>query len=415
MPDRLAIWLHGTRVARVEMDRRHRLRLAYTPEALEAFGLGTPLLSIRLPVTGEPYSNAATTAFLDGLLPEGEPRRVLAEDLRLLADDTFGLIGALGRDCAGALVIQPDREPPPPPADTLMSDPVGEDDLTKLVANLRGAPLGIDRRVRVSLAGMQEKLLLTRRPDGSWGRPVNGTPSTHILKPAIERFHHTVENEAFCLRLAGHLGLLVAEAGVVTTTGGHRLLVVSRYDRLVSPDGAVERLHQEDFCQATGTQPRNKYQEAGGPSLRRMADILRSVDPESLPRLLQGVTLNVLIANGDAHAKNFSLLHERPGVLRLAPLYDLMTTLVYGDDRLAMYVDGVQRTVRVTRERILNEAASWGMPRAVAAGVVDDLVARAPEAVARAAADVPGLPDEFPKTVRSQLHNLRRYDARTPR
>jgi serine/threonine-protein kinase HipA len=127
------------------------------------------------------------------------------------------------------------------------------------------------------------------------------------------------------------------------------------------------------------------------------------------------VTLNVVIANGDAHAKNFSLLHERAGVLRLAPLYDLMTTLVYGDDRLAMYVDNVQRMVRVTRERILNEAASWGMARAVAADIVDDLVSRAPQAVARASEEVPGLPDEFPDTVRSQLRNLRNLNLGTVR
>jgi serine/threonine-protein kinase HipA len=64
--------------------------------------------------------------------------------------------------------------------------------------------------VRISLAGLQEKLLLTRLPDGAWGSPVDGTPSTHILKPAIARYPNTVQNEAFGMRVAKHLGLSVA-------------------------------------------------------------------------------------------------------------------------------------------------------------------------------------------------------------
>ena len=243
MADPLAVWLYGVEVAIVERDSRRRLRLAYTHEALETFSLGTPLLSLRLPLTGDRYGNVPTRAFLDGLLPEGEPRRVLAEDLGLAADDTFGLIGALGRDCAGALVIQPYDQPAPAPASTAGVAPLTADDLTRLVANLRSAPLGIDRRVRLSLAGVQEKLLLARRPDGSWARPTGGAPSTHILKPEIGRYPRTVENEAFCMRVARHLGLPAAEVETLTTTGGHRLLVVARYDRHTGPDGAVERVH----------------------------------------------------------------------------------------------------------------------------------------------------------------------------
>jgi serine/threonine-protein kinase HipA len=406
--ERLAIWLYGTRVALIEADRQERLRLWYTDEALAAFDLGTPLLSIRLPLTGARYGTLAARAFLDGLLPEGEPRRVIAEDLRLRADDTFALVGALGRDCAGALVIQPDGEPAPPPATVLAAEPLTPDELTRLVANLRSAPLGIDRRVRVSLAGVQEKLLLTRRLDGSWGRPAGGTPSTHILKPEIQRFPETVANEAFCMRLAADLGLPVPEVDTLTTTGGHTLIVVSRYDRRVDASGLVERLHQEDLCQATGTMPRQKYQEDGGPSLRRIAEILRAVDPGSLPRLLQAATLNVLIGNGDAHGKNFSLLHERSGALGLAPLYDLMSTLAYGDDTLAMSVGGIRQMTRVTREAVVGEAITWGMPGAAAARLVDDLVARAPEAVGRAGAQAPGVPVRVRDAVAAQIRNLRR-------
>jgi serine/threonine-protein kinase HipA len=197
-------------------------------------------------------------------------------------------------------------------------------------------------------------------PDGSWGQPVEGTPSTHILKPEIIQYPSTVENEAFGMRLAKRAGLDVANIET-TVVAGRKLIVVERYDRLIHPDGRVERLHQEDFCQATSVLPSQKYQEDGGPSLRRIAGILQSVaSPESTKALLMAVTFNVLLGNGDAHAKNLSLVHDPSGVIRLAPLYDVMSTLFYGMDRLAMYVDSVRRIDSVTLDRIANEAVTWG-------------------------------------------------------
>jgi serine/threonine-protein kinase HipA len=237
---------------------------------------------------------------------------------------------------------------------------------------------------------------------------VDGTPSTHILKPEIARFPDTVPNEAFCMRLAARLGLPVAGVEIVATNGGHRLIAVVRYDRSVGADGTVERLHQEDLCQATGTPPHQKYQDDGGPSLRRIAEILRSVDPDGLPRLLRAVVLNVVIGNGDAHAKNFSLLHERTGSLRLAPLYDLMSTLVYGDDSLAMPVNGVRRMTGVGRQQLVNEASTWGMAGRSAASVVGDLLDRAPAAAEAALADTPEMPEAFAGAITRHLRGLLR-------
>ena len=409
MGNSLAIWLYEKKVAIIELERR-RMRLRYTPEAIQTFPAGAPLLSLQLTVRQERFPTGVVRSFLDGLLPEGDARRLIAEDLSLRADDTFALAGALGRDCAGALVIQPDDEGAPPPPTTLTAEPLSDNELTGLVENLRTAPLGVDERVRVSLAGVQEKLLLTRLPDGRWGRPVDGTPSTHILKPEIREYPKTVENEAFCMRVAKHLGMAVAEVET-TGIGGRGLIVVSRYDRVVAPTGEVRRIHQEDLCQATGTQPRHKYEEDGGPSLRKVAEILSEADPDSLDSLLRAITLNVLIGNGDAHAKNFSLLHDRDGSVRLAPLYDLLSTLVYGDDRLAMYVDDVHRTNRVTFERLVNEATTWGLSRTRAAEIVADLIVRLPGAVKLAQSETPGTPTEVLEIVKTQLGRLRPSDA----
>jgi serine/threonine-protein kinase HipA len=405
MSDRLAIWLYDTKVATVELERR-RMRLRYTAEAIQSFPAGAPLLSLQLTVRQERFPNGAARSFLDGLLPEGDARRLIAEDLSLRADDTFGLIRALGRDCAGALVIQPDDERAPPPATTLTAEPLNEAELARLVENLRSAPLGVDQRVRISLAGVQEKLLLTRLPDGRWGRPVDGTPSTHILKPEVRDYPKTVENEAFCMRVAKNLGMDVADVET-TTVGGRRLIVVSRYDRDVTPTGDVKRIHQEDFCQATGTPPAHKYEEDGGPSLRKISGILNEADPDSLESLVRAVTLNVVIGNGDAHAKNFSLLHDRGGSVRLAPLYDLLSTFMYGDDRLAMYIDNVRRTDKMTLDRLLNEAATWGLSQSKSAEIVTDLLALLPDAVECAAKET-GAPEEILEIVAAQLDRLQR-------
>ena len=406
MADELAVWLYGSCVATIERER-HLPRLTYTDEARRLYAPGTPLLSLSLPVRAARYPQGIVRPFLDGLLPEGESRRIIARDVGVDADNTYGLIRALGRDCAGAIVIQPMEESAPPPSTTLTAEPLSDEELADLVRNLGNAPLGAGGRVRISLAGVQEKLLLTQMPDGVWGRPVDGTPSTHILKPEIAAYPNTVENEAFCMRVAKHLGLQVANVET-TEVAGRKLIVVERYDRLVQADGTVERIHQEDFCQATGTRPEDKYQEDGGPSLARIADIVAAVTVRgSLERLLQVVTLNTLVGNGDAHAKNVSLLHERSGVLHLAPLYDAMCTLTYDDDRLAMYVDDVHRTARVTAQRLVNEGASWGLPRRRCEEIVTDILDRAPSAIEAARGETAGAPDSIVSAVEGQLAQLR--------
>ena len=402
MAEALAVWLYGDHVATVERDRRGP-RLTYTDTALARYELGTPLLTLSLPVDRRTYPQGVVRSFLDGLLPEGEARRAIARDIGESSNDTFALIRALGRDCAGAVVIQPAEDPPPPPPTTATAAPLSSEELESLVRELRSAPLGAGGRVRVSLAGVQEKLVLTRMPDGRWGRPIDGTPSTHILKPEIAAYPMTVENEAFCMRVAMHLGLSVAQVET-TEIAGRKLIVVERYDRDVAADGTVQRIHQEDLCQAAGIAPEAKYEEDGGPSLSRIAGILATVTPrDSLKRLLEAVVVNSALGNGDAHAKNFSLLHEPGGALRLSPLYDIVSTLHYGDDRLAMHVDGVHRTSGVTSDRIAAEATRWGLSRTVAAEVIGGLLSRASEAITAARDETPGIPDALVATVTKQL------------
>lgn len=410
MAEGLSIWLYGVLVARIEQGSNGRLRLLYTDEARARFGLGAPLLSLDLPIIEQAFPNARTRAFLDGLLPEGDTRATIAAQFNLVASDTFGLLRELGRDCAGALIVLPDDSPPPMLATTSTAERLSDAELDELVRGLRSRPLGVGGRVRLSLAGVQEKLLLTKMPDGSWGRPVDGTPSTHILKPAHAAYPNTVENEAFCMRVAKYAGLQVAEVDLMEV-GGRKLIVIERFDRTVDADGTVIRVHQEDMCQALGIPPAKKYQEDGGPSLRQIAGVLGSATQRSsLETLLRAVTLNVALGNADAHGKNFSLLHLQDLSLRFAPLYDLMSTLAYRDegvtDHMSMYVDAVQRIDRVTSDRIIAEAVAWGLSRSRAIEVVADLLGGLPEAVGRASEEIDGLPPDLLPRYEMQLARL---------
>ena len=395
--ERLTVWMHGRHVATLA-KARGRLSLDYTEEARSAYDVNTPLLSVSLPLLPGTFRHDKVLPYFDGLLPEGEARRMLAYDFRLQEDDAFGLLRVLGRDCAGALVIMEEGEAPQVYAAPARAPvPMTGEEVAARLRRLETEPLGVDQRVRISLAGVQHKLVLSRLPSGAWALPVDGLPSTHILKRADPRFAHMVANEAFCLAIGRHLGLRVAEAAILD--GPEPVLVVTRYDREVAAGGEVRRIHQEDLTQALGIRAGAKYEEHGGPGLRRIARLLRAETAvaESLEALLDVTLLNMVVGNGDAHAKNLSLLHPTPGVVRLAPAYDVMSTAYYpqADVRPGMYVNGKTSLHAITTADVVEEAASWGLPRAAAIARVADLLARLPGAIEAAVRDVPGVPADL--------------------
>ncbi|MEM1178684.1 MAG: HipA domain-containing protein [Acidobacteriota bacterium] len=206
-------------------------------------------------------------------------------------------------------------------------------------------PLLVGGELRLSLAGAQDKLALVYR-DGAFFLPRGQSATTHILKTEIEGFDNTVANEFFCLRLASRLGLDVPAVDM-RRVEDVQFLMVERYDR-VARGQSIQRLHQEDFCQALGVVPERKYQAEGGPSIVDCFQVLAACRYPARARLefMRRVILNFLIGNADAHGKNFALLYpaarSKP---RLAPLYDVLCTRAYLDhtDRMAMKIGGKRR------------------------------------------------------------------------
>jgi serine/threonine-protein kinase HipA len=183
-----------------------------------------------------------------------------------------------------------------------------------------------EQGVSMSLAGVQTKLAVAVDDTGRICIPMNGSPSTHILKPAAPRLWGSVQNEAFCLTLARRMKIPTLK--ITTGQAGKRAyLLAQRYDRMCA-DGRWRRLHQEDYCQAVGIPPSAKYEsnQTGipGPTLKHMFEVTRRhMPPTDVVRLLDMVVVNVLVCNTDAHAKNYSIMIRGNGA-SLAPLYDVM-------------------------------------------------------------------------------------------
>lgn len=381
MPDRLQVWLHDLHVADIERRRRSdaRLRLRYTNEALERWPRNTPLVSCSLPLTNRP---AQALPFLTGLLPEGEALGSLAARAQTSVVDTFGLLDHYGRDIAGAVVIS--REAPNEGRFDLA--PYDDASLADEVGALDQNPLGIHDDSELSLAGLQNKLLLVRHGEG-WARPIHGRPSTHILKAEDRRYPELARAEAECLILA-HAADLTPVESTFQAIGGIPCLITERYDRVVGADGSLRRVHQEDLMQALGrstaaNRGRAKYQRGGGggPGFREAAQLLEAYadDPlTELARLASAVAFTVAIGNADAHAKNISLLHDTPTAVRLAPLYDTVPTVLWPalTDDAAMSVNGRFPIGRLTLEDIVAEATSWPLAREAAERAVEDTLNR---------------------------------------
>lgn len=366
----LAVFLHERMVGTLEWTGPSRYRFAYSKDVLGA-DRGDPMLrlSASLPLRDERFKPAESAPFFEGLLPEGAVRAGVAKKLGLSEGDSFGMLAALGAECAGAVRVLPvGAEPRTPGIETRELD---EGQLGAMLRDLPRDPLGIDVEpdgVRLSLGGVQDKLVLIRLPSGHFAQPLGGMPSNCLLKPEHERYEGLADNEAFCMRVAAAAGNEVADTELLDLDGV-RCLYVARFDRAAGPYGATVRLHQEDMCQAVGVLPSEKYEVVGGPSVAGVIALLRR---QRSPRVALDVNAFVraaltsfLLGNSDAHGKNFSLLYDPLAGVRLAPLYDIVSTAVYADltPRLAMAIGGEDDPLRVdlsSWERLGRESGLGG-------------------------------------------------------
>ncbi len=301
-------------------------------------------LSVNMPLSDARYGDHIITPWLANLLPEEQQLLTLSRALGLSSTDTLAILMEIGGDTAGAISIgQPSIQEKW--TYRSLTEYYGQateaDALSRHFDDLRNRPfLAGEDGVRLSLAGGQQKTALAViGPDGqpklglpddgdTLAIPMNGAPSTIIIKPDNPTLEGIVENETYCLTLAGLIGIPVAEVGIINTTG-RTALGVARYDRVMRKNGSVRRLHQEDFAQANSTFPSQKYEQGTvrGLDLATLIQTGHYLPSGEALNLLDQVIFNILVANTDAHAKNYSMILS--GGPTLAPLYDVSTVLLW--------------------------------------------------------------------------------------
>ncbi|HLO93117.1 MAG TPA: type II toxin-antitoxin system HipA family toxin [Burkholderiaceae bacterium] len=402
----LALWANGSHVGRWTVGARGDMALQYDP-AWRASALGRPLsLSLPFGLGHEPLTGPAVQHYFDNLLPDSPAiRRRVAERFRTGSVEAFDLLGAIGRDCVGALQFLPEGAAPEGHdrvEGVEVDEAAIERHLLEVVTPGRfGAARDPDDDFRISLAGAQEKDAFLRW-NGRWMKPRGATPTTHIFKLPLglvggrqADFSTSVDNEWLCLRLLAAYGLPVPRAEIASF-GRQRVLVVERFDRVIARDGQrLLRLVQEDFCQATGTSPLRKYEADGGPGLGALFTLLQqSVDAErDLRTLMASQLLFWMLRAPDGHAKNFSLHLLPGGRYRLAPLYDVMSAYpVMGDGpsqwsprelKLAMALVGKNRhyeAEHIQRRHFNSTARRFGYAE-TAEPLIQEIIDRTPAAI----------------------------------
>jgi serine/threonine-protein kinase HipA len=366
----LDVYLHRELVGHLIQDDGGQMVFDYAERWLQNPG-ATPL-SHSLPLRRERFTRKECRGYFVGILPEESKREIIARNLGISKRNDYAMLERIGGECAGAVTFLPAGDALPTRDDHYRA--LSANELAGILKELPRRPLlAGETGIRLSLAGAQDKIAVRVEGDAI-SLPLGGAPSTHILKPAVEQFAGVVFNEAFCMRLAAATGLPAAKAEIRRVEDVEYLLV-ERYDRTRSqgPERVtLERLHQEDFCQALGIVSEHKYQKEGGPSLKQCFALLRevsSVPVLDLARLLDAVIFNFLVGNNDAHGKNFSLLYHGAGTAgletRLAPLYDVVSTRYYPEltQEMAMKIGGEYSSDRVSKTNFEQLAEDAGLAK----------------------------------------------------
>lgn len=338
----LIIWIENIQVGALVVNELGQFRLNYE-SAWVASPTGYPI-SPTLPLVGSDDSaeihSAKVRFFFSNLLPEGKSldEAVLANGLS--KSNVFGLLHALGKESAGALMLLPPSQRP----ETMASDSdlreITNKELSERIRAMPNVPFSVwDGKVRMSIAGYQSKLAVHKTQDGRLWLASGKSASTHILKPQMGALNECqVSNEYFCMRLAAMAGIESAEVDILRVP--EPILVIRRFDRQVI-SGDTRRLHIIDACQALNKSTEQKYERnfgsgehvqhiRDGVSVKNLFSITDQATNKAdmTLRQLRWLIFQHLIGNSDAHGKNMSFYVSRDG-LKMAPAYDQLSVIIY--------------------------------------------------------------------------------------
>lgn len=263
---------------------------------------------------------------LSNLLPEGSMRELISQNLKVHIDNEFPIFSFLGSDLPGAII----------------ADPMLPSEIPDNILDMNGKPKALSfnkskQANKFSLAGVQMKFSM-KEMEGRYNISHGKILGDWIVKTPSTTHRHVPENEFTAMSLASLAGIDIPEIKLVELSKLDNLpainlpneklaFAIKRFDR----DGN-KRVHMEDFAQVLVKYPLDKYNTANYEQIGR---VLYEYSGDSLADTQQyarRLLINILLANGDAHIKNWSLLYSDQITPRLSPAYDIVTTSVYIDD-----------------------------------------------------------------------------------
>jgi serine/threonine-protein kinase HipA len=318
------VWLYGTQVG-VLSQRNDFTWFRFTDAYLSDPGRSILGLVFEENLGAPHTAMLRLPAWFSNLLPEGVLREWIAQEREVSPEREMELLAQVGHDLPGAVQVV---------AEDLLPDSLGE------VPTMSGSDSGGEfdvgaPRWRFSLAGVGLKFSMVRAND-RLTLPVYGEGGDWIVKLPDTEFKDVPRNENAMMSLAGYAGIEVPEHMLVHRSELDNLpdrvwpgteeyaYAVRRFDR----GEQRELIHIEDFAQVRNIYPYDgrKYQ---GNFETVAALAYRGYDVSALQEVARRIAFNVLISNGDAHLKNWSLIYRDPRRPALAPAYDLVSTEFY--------------------------------------------------------------------------------------
>jgi len=373
----LKLTLHDTIVGYLAGYKGGRSILSFTPEFITNSARPTFSL-ITLPdfpnvdkLLSKPWSKRQRLhPILSNLLPEGALRELLAQGLKTHIDNEFELFTYLGQDLPGALIATP-IEPENIPEYALSATDKAQVVKTHLQ----------DDDHHFSLAGVQMKFSM-REKDGRYHIAKSGELGDWIIKTPSTKHAHVPLNEFTAMRLAELAGIDIPDIKLVELSSLDALpsinlpdekyaFAIRRFDR---NDG--QRIHMEDFAQILVKYPNEKYDSA---NYEQIGKVIYEYTGDSLGNIQQfarRLLVNILLANGDAHLKNWSLIYPDTITPELSPAYDILTTRVYmhGETKFALNLGKNKEWYKATFDHFQTWAEKAGIPwRAIKPHLEDTL------------------------------------------
>ncbi|MGF1868060.1 type II toxin-antitoxin system HipA family toxin [Enterovibrio norvegicus] len=358
----LNIQLHGVDVAVIVHYAGGKNILTFNPEFVEMPADKRPVFTLRQlhdkSYLGKPQIRTEKIPpVLSNLLPEGSLRELTAKALQCHVNNEFSILAYLGSNLPGALIVKPIK--------------AGNVPDWALEQRLSTEPQQINVKhadTKFSLAGVQMKFSSSHL-DGRYHIDQEFSDDMWIIKTPSTVHKGVPVNEYTCMKLAEAAGADIPEVRLIELIELEGLpniklpdeqyaYGIKRFDR--SENG---RTHTEDFAQVFGLYPADKYQRVNYEQLGEVLYQSSSERLKDIQQMARRLLINILLGNGDAHLKNWTLIYSDAFSPRLSPLYDVVFTSPFiENDSLALNMAGTKQWLKITMKHFELWAEKSGAP-----------------------------------------------------